>query len=179
MLKKTNQKFWKTANLFNASLAMILLSGLTIFAQTTDTTTATTQTPVVKTMTVVLQPVLTNYRGIKIGMTAEEVRGQLGEAKIDDKDGLYYEMSDDEKVQIMVDSDKKVRFISVAYLDENKNAPEFTDVFGKDMTAQPATDGKIYKLVTYPTVGYWVAYSRMAGENPTITVTMQKMRSVK
>lgn len=179
MLRKTNQKFWKAAGLFNTSLTIFLLFGLTAFGQTNDTQNATTQTPIVKSATVIVQPVLTDYKGIKIGTTAEEVRERLGKAKIDDKDGLYYEISDDETVQIMVDNDKKVRFISVAYSDENENAPKFTDVFGKDTTAEPAADGKIYKLVTYPAAGYWVAYSRLAGENPMITVTMQKIRVVK
>jgi hypothetical protein len=37
----------------------------------------------------------------------------------------------------------------------------------------------MYELKRYPSAGYWVAYSRTAGKNPIITVTMQKMRTQK
>ncbi|MBA3634052.1 MAG: hypothetical protein H0W58_14770 [Acidobacteria bacterium] len=177
MLKRTNQKILKTAGLFNATLAMLLLFGLTTFAQTTNMQAATMQTTSEKSVTQILQPVLTNYKNVKIGTTSEEVREKLGKAKIDDKDGFYYEISDDEIVQIRIDKDKKVRFISVTYSDEI--APKFADVFGKDIMIESAADGKIYKLVRYPEAGYWVAYARSSGEKPTVTVTMQKMRKVK
>ena len=36
-------------------------------------------------------------------------------------------------------------------------------------------DGRLYKLVRYPTAGYWVAYSRTTGDAPVVSVTMKKM----
>ncbi len=177
MLRKTNQKIWKTAKLFNASLAMLLLFGLTAFAQTTDTQNATTQPPIVKSATVVLQPVLTNYKAVKIGTAADEVRDKLGKAEIDDKDGFYYRFSDEEFAQIRLDKNNKVRLLAVTYL--GGNAPKFTDVFGAETKVEAKPDDSVYKLVRYPEAGYWVAYSRTAGEKPTVTVTMQKMRSAK
>lgn len=177
MLKKTNCKFWKTANLFNAGLAMILMFGLTGYAQTTGTQNATAQTPVVKSATIVLQPVLTGYKAIKIGTAADEVRDKLGKAEIDDNDGFYYRFSDDEFAQIRLDEDKKVRVLVVTY--SGDNTPKFTDVFGADAKLESQPDGSIYKLVRYPEAGYWVTYSQTAGEKPTVTITMQKMRSVK
>jgi len=177
MLKKTNQKFWKTVSLFNASLAMILLFGLPTLAQTADTTTATTQTPVVKTVTVVLQPVLTEYKAVKIGTAADEVRDKLGKAEIDDKDGFYYRFSDEEFAQIRLDKTGKVRLVAVTYADGN--APKVADIFGAEAKLEAKPDGSIYKLVRYPEAGYWVAYSRTAGEKPTVTITMQKMQIVK
>jgi hypothetical protein len=78
-------------------------------------------------------------------------------------------------VQIRVDADKKVRFIAITYLDENKNAPKFADVFGAEIPVAEKPDGSIYNLVRYPEAGYWVAYSRTAGEKPSVTVTMQKL----
>ena len=118
-------------------------------------------------------PVWTNYRGIKIGMTADEVRDKLGKAKIDDKDGLFYQFSDEESAQINFDKDKEVQLISVTYSHKNENAPKYTDVFGSEAAAKP--DGSIYNLVDYPEAGYWVAYSRMSGDKPTVTITMQKL----
>lgn len=123
----------------------------------------------------VAMPVLQNYKDIKIASTADEVREKLGKAVIDDKDGFYYQFDDAEMVQIRLDAEKKVRLISVTYASENKNAPKLEDVFGSDIAAEPRADGMIYKLVRYPEAGYWVAYSRAAGEKPTVTVTMQKL----
>ena len=76
--------------------------------------------------------------------------------------------------QIRLNKDKKVRLISITYTNDNKNAPKFEYVFGTSVKAEPGADGMIYKLVRYPEAGYWVAYSRTAGEKPSVTVTMQK-----
>lgn len=157
-------EFLKAANLVATGLATILFSGVIAFAQTAGMQTDA------------LTPVMTEYKSIKIGTTADEVRDKLGNAEIDDKDGFYYRFSDEEFVQIRLDKDNKVRLISVTYSGEN--APMFTDVFGAETNVDVKPDGSIYKLVRYPKAGYWVAYSRTASEKPTITVTMQKLRIV-
>ncbi len=43
------------------------------------------------------------------------------------------------------------------------------------MEAKP--DGSAYKLVTYPRAGYWVAYSRTAGDEPLTIITMQRTQT--
>lgn len=162
---KVNERpivFWKAANLFTTGLVTIVLFGLTAFAQTP---------------TAISQPLMTEYKAVRIGTAADEVRDKLGDAQIDDKDGFYYRFSDEEFVQIRLDKDNKVRLISVTYSGEN--APKFTDVFGVETNVEAKPNGSIYKLVRYPKAGYWVAYSRTAGEKPTTTVTMQKLRIVK
>ncbi len=140
---------------------------------------AQTETTKINSRKTETQPVFTHYKEIKIGTTAEEVRDKLGKAKIDDQDGFFYEISDEEMAQIRVDKNKKVRLISVTYLDKSKTTPQYTDVFGADAIEAAQPDGSVYKLVRYPQAGYWVAYSRTAGDEPTVTVTMQKMRTVK
>lgn len=178
MLKKTNQILRKKARLFGAILATLFLFGLTGYAQTTETQPAPTpEMTTVKSAAVVLQPVLIEYKAVKIGTTADEVRDKLGKARIDDKDGFFYRFSDEEVAQIRLDKDKKVRVLVVTYSGEN--APKFSDVFGTEMKEEAKPDGAVYKLVRYPEADYWVAYSRTAGEKPTVTVTMQKMRKVK
>lgn len=168
--------FRNTLTLFTTSLATILLFGATAVAQTAGTPPATSQTPFGK-MSVVLQPAVIEYKSVKIGTTAGEVRDKLGEAEIDDKDGFYYRFSDEEFVQIRLDKENKVRLISVTYSGES--APNFADVFGTEANVEAKPDGSIYQLVRYPKAGYWVAYSRTAGEEPTITVTMQKLQIVR
>jgi hypothetical protein len=185
MLEKINWENSRTATFLQTGLILVLLFWLAAaaFGQTTDTkqtaTITTTETQKTETSKAVMMPVLQNYKDIKIGATADDVRDKLGKAKIDDKDGFYYEIDDDEMAQIRLDKDKKVRFISITYTSDNKNAPKFEDVFGTSVKAEPNADGMIYKLVRYPEAGYWVAYSRTASDKPTVTVTMQKMRTVK
>lgn len=185
MLEKINWESSRTAAIIQTSLVVVLLFWLTTaaFGQTTETkpNEMTTPTEMQKTETpkAVMMPVLQNYKEVKIGATADDVRDKLGKAKIDNKDGFFYQIDDDELAQIRLDKDKKVRLIAITYMSDNKNAPKFEDVFGTDVKAEPNADGKIYKLVRYPEAGYWVAYSRTAGAKPTVTVTMQKMRTVK
>ncbi len=185
MLEKINWENSRTATFLQTGLILVLLFWLATaaFGQTTDTkqtaTIITTEMQKSETPKAVMMPVLQNYKEVKIGMTADDVRDKLGKAEIDDKDGFYYEINDDEMAQIRLDKDKKVRLISITYTSDNKNTPKFEDIFGTSVKAEPGADGMIYKLVRYPEAGYWVAYSRTAGERPTVTVTMQKMRTVK
>jgi len=119
------------------------------------------------------QPVASVYKEIKIGTSADEIRKLLGKAKIDDKDGFFYDM-DSEAVQIRLDENEKVRIIAVTFTNNSPQMPKYADLFGA-APAAPNPDGSIYKLVRYPDVGYWIAYSKTAGEKPSVTVTMQKL----
>lgn len=131
------------------------------------------QVPAVETVSV---PVLKNYPQLKVGVSVADVRQKLGKPRIDDADGLYYEISDDEIMQIRIDAEKNVRLISVTYSNGHASIPKFADIFAAD-EAEPAAkpDGSIYHLARYPEAGYWIAYSRTAGEKPSVTVTMQKL----
>lgn len=181
MTEKTRNIDWRTALPVQIAFVLLLLLWVLIATGHAQTTNAVAQNPTPQTepetaAKTVLMPVLTNYKEIKIGMTADEVEDKLGKPKIEDKDGFYYEFSDGESAQIVLDRDKKVRVISIIYSGEN--APKFEDVFGKDVAIETQPDGRIYKLVRYPEAGFWVAYSRTGGENPTVTVTMQKMLDI-
>jgi outer membrane protein assembly factor BamE (lipoprotein component of BamABCDE complex) len=120
-------------------------------------------------------PVWQSYKGVAIGMTADEVRAKLGAPKSEDPEGFFYIFSDMENAQVLLDSGKKVRTISVVYTAEYPTAPKFADVFGKTAELQAKPDGSIYKMVKYEDAGYWVSYSRMAGEKAMVIVMIQKM----
>ena len=159
--------FWLTAAAFGQTTPM---------PQNTPVTPAATQTADKMTVS---EPLMTDYRGIKVGMTADEVRAKLNEKpKVADKTGFYYVFSDDESAQIALDKNKKVRVISVIYSGKNATAPKYEDVFGKDVVITPTTDGRIYKMMRYPDTGVLIVYSRAAGDNPMTTITMQRMRKV-
>lgn len=162
--------------LLGAIIAFVLLMTITGVGQTKEVSqNQVSSMPVQEEKQPVLQPVFTEYKGIKIGMTADEVRRAIDKKpKIEDKDGYYYVFSDDEAMQIVLDGNKKVKVISIIYTGEN-NAPAYDAVFGQDVALEKNPDGRIYKLIRYPKAGYWVAYSKGAGEKPLVTVTIQKM----
>ena len=177
MLVKVKRVGFRTAIFRKPIFALFLLFGLIVPAlgQTAENTqTAPIETADEKRETPILMPVLTEYKGIKIGTSAEAVRDKLGKAKIDDKDGFFYDW-DEEIAQIRLDAEKNVLLVAVTYSDKNENSPKFADVFGSDVPVPAQPDGSIYKLVRYPEAGYWVSYSRTAGEKPRVTVMMQKL----
>ena len=133
----------------------------------------TKNAPIQTTPSLAPRAIASVYKEVKIGTSAEEVRELLGKAKIDDKDGFFYD-TDSELVQIRLDENAKVRLVSVTYASKNPNVPKYSDIFGDEpMNAKP--NGAVYKLVRYPEAGYWVAYSKTGGDEPTVTVTMQKL----
>jgi hypothetical protein len=116
-------------------------------------------------------PQFTDYRGITIGMTDDEVRNKLDDVKKGDgQDSLFF--SDKESAQIYYDKDGKVTAISVDYFNPS-NAPAPEKVLGEGLQAKE--DGSMYQLKRYPDKGYWVSYNRTAGAKPIVTITMQKM----
>ena len=116
-------------------------------------------------------PVFADYRGIKIGMSSEEVRGKLDGIKTGERqDFLVY--SEHESAQIYYDDKGKVTAISIDYFGD-KGAPSPEVVLGAGLEAKP--DGSMYQLNRYPDAGYWVSYNRTAGDKPIVTITMQKM----
>ena len=118
-------------------------------------------------------PVFRQYRGVSIGMTAAEVSQKLGEPKEKSDTQDFYVFSETEIAQFYYDATQKVRAISVDFMSGGNGAPTGKDVVGTDIEA--GANGGLYKLVRYPKAGYWVSYSRTAGESPTITITMQKI----
>ena len=118
-------------------------------------------------------PLFSEYRSVRIGMTAEEVRKKLNNPndKSDEQD--FFVFSDNESAQVFYDKSKKVFAISVNFLKDARELPTAKGVFGADIAAKP--DGSIYKMVRYPKAGCWVSFSRTAGDSPLTTVTLQKI----
>jgi hypothetical protein len=117
-------------------------------------------------------PLFTDYRGIGIGMSADEVRSKLRNLKKGEAQDFLV-LSDHESAQIYYSEDGKVTAISIDYIGEIDKAPSPSVVLGMDL--QPKPDGSMYQLKRYPEAGYWVSYNRTAGEKPIITITMQKI----
>jgi hypothetical protein len=117
-------------------------------------------------------PVFEGYKGVRLGMAAEEVRSTLGKPSEKDKVQDFFEVSDHERARVYYDGDGKANAIVVVYRGAGSGAPDPRTVFGVDVP--PGADGSISKMVAYPEAGYWIAYTRSAGDEPMVVVTMQK-----
>src|SRR5437773_11870476 len=78
------------------------------------------------------QPLYSEYKGIRLGMTDTEVRAKLGEPALKDNDQDYYVISDNERAQIAYDSMHKVVTISIDYMG-GLGAPNYNTVVGTEL----------------------------------------------
>ena len=121
---------------------------------------------------VIQQPLYTEYKGVRLGMTAQEVRTKLGNPAFMDKELGYFVFSETETVQIGYDAAGKVKTISVDY-QNGTGAPDYKAVVGAELETKE--NGSLYKVVYYENQGFWVSYSRTAGPVIIVTITIQKM----
>jgi hypothetical protein len=120
------------------------------------------------------QPLYSVYKGVHIGTSTEDVRKKLGAParKSDDQD--VYVISGKETAQIFYDASHKVIAISVDYFGDGSGAPDYRGVVGPDIETKP--DGSMYKLVRYEKAGFWVSYSRTAGNAYVVTLTIKNLK---
>ena len=121
------------------------------------------------------EPAFHEYRGVKLGWLADDVRKKLGNPvnKSDEQD--YYIFNENERAQVYYDA--KTRQVTAISVDFMTGATEIItpqQVFGADFEAN--ADGSKSKLVRYPKAGCWVSYSRTKGDSPIVSVTIQKMQ---
>jgi len=155
-----SSKFW----LLNRALLLVISISLAGVALAQKRPNAATEE----------EPVFHDYRGVKLGWLADDVRKKLGNPanKSDEQD--YYEFSDNEKASVYYDkATKQVTAISVDFIGAGTGILTPQQVFGAEIEAK--SDGSKSRLVRYPKAGYWVSYSRTAGNSPIISVTMQKL----
>ena len=121
------------------------------------------------------QPVFTEFKGVRIGMSADESRKKLGNPRDKSAEQDFYIFNDTQTVQVFFDKAGSVTAISIDFMSGASSVPSAKEVLGTD--ADKRADGSVYKMLRYPKAGYWVSYSRTAGDSPTITITMQKIGS--
>jgi hypothetical protein len=120
------------------------------------------------------QPAFHEFRGVHIGMAADEARKKLGTPRDKSADQDFYVFNDNEAVQVYYDKTGAVTAISVDFMSGASSIPSSKDVLGAE--AEAKADGSIFKRVDYPKAGYWISYSRTAGNDPTTTITIQKIK---
>ena len=119
------------------------------------------------------QPAFHELRGVHLGMLADEARKKLGTPRDKSPEQDFYVFNDNEALQINYDKAGAITAISVDFMSGANSVPTFKEVFGSDSEAK--ADGSIFKKVDYQKAGYWISYSRTAGNEPTITITIQKL----
>jgi hypothetical protein len=159
-----------------ASLAPTALAQDTAPKQPTEAQTATAEaarTPAGEAVAAkpVAAPLYSEYRGVKLGMSAADVRAKLGkpEEKSDAMD--FYVFNDRERARVYY-TDGKATAVIATYIGKDGGAPPPVSVLGAEIEAKP--DGSMYMMKPYREAGYWVAYSRTAGDSPLVMITMQK-----
>lgn len=118
------------------------------------------------------EPPFHDYKGVRIGMSAEEARKLLGNPTDKDDKQEVFAVSDDESCQVYYDATRKVAAVSITYF-SNKSVPAAKSVLGEEPVAKP--DGSFYKLIRFPKAGYWVSYTRTSGDAPMTIIAMQRM----
>lgn len=119
------------------------------------------------------EPVMREYRGVSINMTADEVRKKLGNPSDKGDEQDFFVLTDYETVQVVYDKTKKVMALSFDFSTGAPDIPNPKSVFGADVEIK--ADGSIYKRVSYQKAGYWVSYNRTAGEQGMTSLTFQRI----
>ena len=118
-------------------------------------------------------PPFREYKGVRIGMSAQEARKLLGNPTDKDDKQEIFSFSENESCQVYYDETKKVSAVSVTFLG-GKAVPTVKAVLGDD--AEARQDGSLHKLVRFPKAGYWVSYTRTSGDAPMTIIAMQRIQ---
>jgi hypothetical protein len=118
--------------------------------------------------------VFRDYRGIQLGMLADEVRKKLGDPRDKGDEQDFFMFGETETAQIVYDKTHKVITISADFLTAANAVPTAKQIFGAEVEAK--ADGSCYKMVRFTKAGYWLSYNRTSGNSPLTTVTLQKIQ---
>lgn len=119
------------------------------------------------------EPGFREYKGVSLGMSAAEARKKLGKAEESSDEQDFFVFSEKETVQVYYDKAHMVDAISVNYIGEGEAVPKPKAVLGTEVEAK--ADGSMHRMIRFPKAGYWLSYSRTAGDAPLITVTIKKL----
>jgi hypothetical protein len=140
-------------------------------AQTATTQAATTPAGEAVAAKAAAAPLYSEYRGVKLGMSAADVRAKLGKPQEKSDTMDFYVFNDHERARVYYTNGKASAVIAT-YIGKDAGAPAPAAVLGSEIEAKP--DGSMYQLTPYKQAGYWVAYSRTPGDSPMVIITMQK-----
>ena len=129
---------------------------------------------VVKAQTQIEHQLYREYRGVRLGMTAVEVRTRLGEPAMKSNEQDFYILSANETAQVAYDTAQKVVTISTDYTG-GVGAPDYTSVVGDGVLLQ-RPDGSLFRMVLYNSERFWVSYNKSSAPVPVVTVTIATIK---
>ena len=118
------------------------------------------------------QPLYREYRGVRLGMTAEEARAKLGVPAMKSDEQDFYVFSVNESAQLVY-AEQKVVTISTDYT-SGVGAPDYKSVVGEGLLQRP--DGSLFRMVLHDSERFWVSYNKSASEMFVVTITIGKMK---
>ena len=118
-------------------ILLLLLGGVVASAQTKTETMK-----VARGHAQIQQPLYREYRGVRLGITAEEARAKLGVPAMMSDEQDFYVFSANETAQIVY-ADKKVVTISTDYTG-GIGAPDYKSAVGEGLLERP--DGSLFKM---------------------------------
>jgi hypothetical protein len=116
------------------------------------------------------QPLYREYRGVRLGMTATEVRTKLGEPALKSDEQDFFVISANETAQIAYNAAQRVMTISTDYAG-GIGAPDYRTAVGEGMLLT-RPDGSVFKMAMYDSERFWVTYNKSAATVPTVTITI-------
>ena len=119
--------------------------------------------------------IIQEYRGVFVGTDRDQVHQKLGKPKDASAGEDDFEISNDESVRVFYDDAKKVKALVITYSGKLDTAPKPNDVIGEPI--EPRPDGGMYKMVRLEAKGFWVSYVKTAGDNPSVMITVQSLKS--
>jgi len=156
---------------FLAILIMFVMSAFVVLVWSSNTQAQKSRAVSSTVAAATQQPLYNDYKGVRLGMTPEEARAKLGKPAFSDNELDYFVFSDTETVQVGYDAQRKVKIISVDYLN-GAGAPDPKAVVGVELDTRE--NGSLYRVVYYQSLGSSVSYSRTTGPVPIVTITIQK-----
>ncbi|HEX7333645.1 MAG TPA: hypothetical protein VF290_19245 [Pyrinomonadaceae bacterium] len=170
MRNSANQSRISIAELVYFLIGLLLLWGLAgLLAQGQSKR----QQPAVQAQAQIQQPLYREYRGIRLGMAAAEVRAKLGEPALKSDEQDFYLISSNETAQIAYNTSQKVVTISTDYAG-GVGAPDHKSVVGEDLMERP--DGSLFRMVTYKSERFWVSYNKNPATTGTVTITITALK---
>jgi hypothetical protein len=118
----------------------------------------------------VQQPLYREYRGIRLGTTATEVRAKLGQPSLKSDEQDYFVVSPNETAQFAYNTAQRVVTISTDYTD-GIGAPDYRSVVGDGLLLN-RPDGSVFRMVMYDSERFWVSYNKTATAPMIVTITI-------